>query len=127
MFIGEYVAQESPMEKGVFITPIHSTFVRLPAEKKNYFRSFSIEKQKWEQIAIVTPEEDIEALAVEARVIRAQLFAELDARIARHERELRTNKTPSDGVESLDKYGQALADITKQKGFPKKITWPTLE
>lgn len=39
-FTGEYMAQESPLEPGVFITPVHSTElqpVSPPAGKYNYF------------------------------------------------------------------------------------------
>lgn len=31
MFSGEYVCQESPLEEGIFITPIHSTSIQPPS------------------------------------------------------------------------------------------------
>jgi hypothetical protein len=51
------------------------------------------------------------------------MISSFDWRILRHQRELRLGITPTDSIESLDKYMQDLADITKQSD-PFNISWP---
>lgn len=58
---------------------------------------------------------------------RAHLFNCLSWRYERHSRESRMGLPFSDNLADLDAYAQALADISKQPGYPKTITWPTLE
>ena len=57
---------------------------------------------------------------------RTMLFNQLSWRYERHQRQVRMNLTPSDNIADLDTYAQALADISSQPGYPKNITWPTL-
>lgn len=57
---------------------------------------------------------------------RAYLFNQLSWRYERHQRQVRMNLPPSDNIADLDAYAQALADISKQPGYPKTITWPSL-
>lgn len=57
------------------------------------------------------------------RALRDSMISSFDWRILRHQRELRLGIPPSDSIESLDRYMQDLADITKQSD-PFNITWP---
>jgi hypothetical protein len=57
------------------------------------------------------------------RALRDSMISSFDWRILRHQRELRLGITPTDSIESLDKYMQDLADITKQSD-PFNIVWP---
>lgn len=56
---------------------------------------------------------------------RNALINEVIWRIQRYESELRLQITPTDNIESLDRYIQDLRDITKQPD-PFNIVWPTL-
>lgn len=55
---------------------------------------------------------------------RAYLFGQLSWRYERHQRETRMAQPTTDNIADLDAYAQALADITKQSGYPKTIVWP---
>lgn len=57
------------------------------------------------------------------RALRDSMISSFDWRILRNQRELRLGIPPSDSIESLDRYMQDLADITKQSD-PFNITWP---
>ena len=52
-------------------------------------------------------------------------MADTDWRYLRYDRELRLGLTPTDDIQKLDLYMQALADITQQPD-PFNITWPEL-
>lgn len=58
------------------------------------------------------------------RQTRDELMSNFEWRYTRYDREVRLNVTPTDTIESLDAYMQALADITKQED-PFHIIWPT--
>jgi len=55
---------------------------------------------------------------------RDQLMIQNDWRYARNSREIRLGLTPTETLETIDNYMQALADITKQTD-PFNIIWPT--
>ena len=59
------------------------------------------------------------------RMTRDRHMQETEWRYARHHREVRLGLEPTDSLEALDTYMQALADVTKQDN-PLKINWPTL-
>lgn len=59
----------------------------------------------------------------DVRAKRARLMAEFEWRMARHARELRLGLPPTDNLQALDAYMQALADITLQPD-PCAIVWP---
>lgn len=63
-------------------------------------------------------------LAATARAKRDSMIAAVAWRYERHARELRLGLTPTDNLAALDIYVQALADVTKQSGFPSTINWP---
>lgn len=47
-------------------------------------------------------------------------------RYQKAERQIRLGITPDDSIEELDTYMQALADITKQEGYPWHVEWPKM-
>jgi len=57
---------------------------------------------------------------------RDKLMAEFDWRYLRYDRQVRLGLTPSDDLNAMDVYMQALADITLQPD-PFNITWPTYD
>lgn len=59
----------------------------------------------------------------EVRQLRDQKMKEIDWRYLRYDREIRLGLPPSDDIQKLDEYMQALADITKQED-PFNIIWP---
>lgn len=65
-----------------------------------------------------------EELASAARTQRDAMISDVAWRYERHARELRLSLIPTDDLATLDTYMQALADLTKQAGFPDSITWP---
>lgn len=60
----------------------------------------------------------------QVRAIRDSRIQELQWRYERNARENRLGLPNTDSIEALDKYVQALADVTQQKGFPEKVKWP---
>lgn len=60
----------------------------------------------------------------EIRDQRDHMLSLLDWRFHRYQSQVRLNITPTDSIESLDTYGQALRDITLQSD-PYNIVWPT--
>ena len=56
---------------------------------------------------------------------RDTMMADTDWRYLRYDRELRLGLTPTDDIQKLDLYMQALADITQQSD-PFNIVWPEL-
>lgn len=53
-------------------------------------------------------------------LINAQMW-----RYERHAREVRLGLTPTDDINQLDAYIQALAEITTDPNWPLNHTWPT--
>ena len=45
-------------------------------------------------------------------------------RIERHQDEILLGITPTEPLEPIAQYIQALRDVTKQEGFPNEISWP---
>jgi hypothetical protein len=59
----------------------------------------------------------LEELEVSIRQLRSEKLAEVDVKI-------NIAEDNDQATKDLRAYRQALRDITKQKGFPKKVTWP---
>lgn len=57
------------------------------------------------------------------RQMRDQKMKDFDWRYLRYDREIRLGLQPSDDIQKLDEYMQALADITKQDN-PFSVQWP---
>lgn len=75
---------------------------------------------------IPIPEPDPDAEWVVVRNTRDRLMAEFDWRYLRYDRQVRLNVTPTDDLNAMDLYMQALADITLQTD-PFNIIWPTYD
>jgi hypothetical protein len=73
----------------------------------------------------VIPPSD-EDLLVEIRRQRDQLMADFEWRYIRYERQIRLGITPTDSLENLDAYMQALADVTSQEDL-NNIVWPSYQ
>ena len=72
-------------------------------------------------------QERYESECENVRAKRDRLIAQEDWRYARYASEIRQGLTPSDDIEALDAYFQALRDIPTQEGFPWNVKWPILE
>lgn len=65
-------------------------------------------------------------LAMSVRQDRDARIQAVRWRIERHQDEILLGLTPTEPLEPIARYIQALRDITKQDGFPGSITWPEL-
>lgn len=92
--------------KDVIDLPIETATYQPTAEELEQQRLLEI-KQQWDLI----------------RQERDTLMTDFDWRYTRYERQLRMGMSPTDTIESLDEYMQALADITLQED-PFNIIWP---
>ena len=67
-----------------------------------------------------------EQLADTARAERDRLIESVRWRIERHSDELAVGSEPTEPLEPLLQYTQALRDVPQQVGFPESIDWPEL-
>jgi hypothetical protein len=83
----------------------------------------------WEIVALTTEEinNKISQLWVEVREKRDIIISEVEWRILRFQSEVRMGLEPTDDIQQLDTYIQALRDITKHSDNPLEITWPALD
>ena len=65
-----------------------------------------------------------EYLALTVRAQRDALLGRFSWRYERYASETRLGIETTDSIVVLDKYAQALRDITNQEGFPAVINWP---
>ena len=93
------------------------------------------ERQEWGApglIAMTTKEVDAhlnppptaEQLADTARAERDRLIESVRWRIERHNDELALDGEPTEPLEPLLQYAQALRDVPQQTGFPEAVEWP---
>lgn len=75
----------------------------------------------WEIVPFT--ENDIANLWQEIRNNRDQRLASIDWRFLRYQSQVRLGLTPTDDIQQLDQYAQALRDITLQTD-PFNIEWP---
>lgn len=62
----------------------------------------------------------------EVRSMRDKMLADIDWRFLRYQSQMRLGLTPTDDIQALDTYSQALRDITQQSD-PENLIWPVLE
>ena len=79
---------------------------------------------KKETEAHLNPVPTTEQLAVTARAERDRLIESVRWRIERHSDELALGSEPTEQLEPLLQYTQALRDVPQQAGFPGDIDWP---
>lgn len=65
-----------------------------------------------------------EQLADTARAERDRLIESVRWRIERHNNELALGNKPTEPLEPLLQYTQALRDVPQQAGFPESVEWP---
>ena len=65
-----------------------------------------------------------EQLANTARAERDQLIESVRWRIERHSDEVALGSEPTEPLEPLLQYVQALRDVPQQAGFPESVEWP---
>lgn len=79
---------------------------------------------KKETEAHINPQPTSEQLAYTARAERDRLIESVRWRIERHNDELALGSEPTEPLEPLLQYTQALRDVPQQEGFPGDIDWP---
>lgn len=93
------------------------------------------ERQEWgatDLVAMTTTEVNVhlnpipttEQLAATARAERDRLIESIRWRIDRHNDELALGTEPTEPLEPLLQYTQALRDVSQQAGFPEAVDWP---
>lgn len=73
----------------------------------------------------LNPTPTTEQLANQARSKRDHLINGVIWRINRHRDELDLGLDPTEPLEPLLQYVQALRDAPQQEGFPEEFVWPT--
>lgn len=79
---------------------------------------------KKETEAHLNPQPTTEQLADTARAERDRLIETVRWRIERHSDELALGSEPTEPLEPLLQYTQALRDVPQQSGFPESVEWP---
>ena len=74
----------------------------------------------------LNPQKTPEQLADTVRAERDRLIESVRWRIERHNDELALGREPTEPLEPLLRYVQALRDVPQQEGFPEKVEWPEL-
>lgn len=69
---------------------------------------------------------DLNRLAAQERSKRDQLIASVLWRKERHQDEVLLSMDPTEPLQPILEYIQALRDVTKQQGFPESINWPEM-
>ena len=113
-------------------TEYSSAFQVRKAIYSNERKAFGTPKtvEDWAKLGVVKQEKEVEDVVPEPPVIPDEQLA----REIRHKRDRLLEQSdfyimpdyPSteEGLETVKTYRQALRDITKQKNFPKEVTWP---
>ena len=81
---------------------------------------------KEEVEAHLNPTPTPEQLADTARAERDRLIESVRWRIERHNDEVALNTDPTEQLDPLLQYTQALRNVPQQAGFPESVEWPEL-
>ena len=100
----------------------------------NIYAVSAIQTPKKEWVALtkkeieahLNPVPTTEQLADTARAERDRLIESVRWRIERRNDELALGSEPTETLEPLLQYTQALRDVPQQEGFPETISWPEL-
>ena len=121
-YIGNELADESPLEPNVYLLPANATQVEPPPLEYGKWRRWNGSEWVYEDVedSQFTPPEPIPPTAQDIRNRRNNLLFESD-----------WTQLPDvpEGVASKSAawrtYRQALRDVPQQGGFPTNINWPT--
>lgn len=94
------------------------------AERNEWGSPDLVELTETEIEARLNPTPTAEQLADTARAKRDRLIESVRWRIERHSDELALGSEPTEPLEPLLQYTQALRDVPKQAGFPELVEWP---
>lgn len=115
-FVGTTVAEESPLEPGVYLMPANTVDADVPSIPDGSVAKWSGSGWVFEEIIVdVEPEPEPIAEEVVVRGERDDLLQGSDwTQVA---------DAPVDQA-AWAAYRQALRDITQQDGFPHEVVWP---
>lgn len=120
VFLGESEADESPLEKDVFLIPANATEVEPPKPVSG--KDIVFNGKGWDLVAVPkkpTPLPEIpEDLEKKARSTRDYLLSQSDW--------TQLGDTPIKDIKPWNAYRKALRELPKQKGFPDTIDWPQI-
>ena len=94
------------------------------AERQEWGSPDLVEMTEKEIDEHLNPTPTLEQLARKARAKRDQLIESVRWRIERHSDELALGSDPTEPLEPLLQYVQALRDVPQQEGFPNEFDWP---
>lgn len=94
-------------------------------KERNQFGSSDLVAMTPEEVgAHRNPVPTTEQLVDTARAERDRLIDSVRWRIERHRDELALDREPTEPLEPLLQYAQALRDVPQQAGFPEAVEWP---
>ena len=94
------------------------------AERDQFGAPDLVEMTTGEVDAHLNPQPTPDQLAATARAQRDRLIESVRWRIERHSDELALGSEPTEPLEPLLQYTQALRDVPQQAGFPESVEWP---
>ena len=94
------------------------------AERQEWGSADLVEMTKKEIDEHLNPVPTTEQLADIARAERDLLIESVRWRIERHKDEVALDTEPTEPLEPLLQYAQALRDVPQQAGFPESVEWP---